>query len=255
MILFQDVEVAARLEEREKVEVLSDEAIDFEPAKILIIEDVLLNRELLKRFLKKFKYLELSEAENGKIAIEKVRMSRPDLILMDMKMPEMDGYEATEYLKKDPTTSSIPIIAITASVLNHTDWERKAMCDEYIRKPIRMEELQKKMAKFLRTKEIETNVNMLSFQKIKNPKKLYEILSLERMEIWKDIREILIVDNIIVFAKDLIELGELHDYKELVAWARKLEKSASLYDAKEMKRTLSQFPELIMNLRNFIRED
>ena len=73
--------------------------VRFEPASVLVADDVKTNRDLIKEFLKEFD-IKIIEAENGKQAVNLAAELKPELILMDMKMPEMDGYEATELLKK-----------------------------------------------------------------------------------------------------------------------------------------------------------
>lgn len=130
------------------------DTIDFEDATILLVDDALLNRELIKRFLKEYKQLKIIEAENGRIAIEKAKVEQPDCILMDMKMPIMDGYKASRYLKQEPSTASIPIIAVTASVLSQSQEEIQSLCDDYIGKPVNKTQLVEKLSKFLKTQKI-----------------------------------------------------------------------------------------------------
>lgn len=90
--------------------------LKFKKAKILIADDVDVNRELILNYLED-QDIELIQAQNGKQAIDLAKEIRPDLILMDMKMPEVDGYEASEKIRTNTTTANIPIIAITASVM------------------------------------------------------------------------------------------------------------------------------------------
>ncbi len=237
-------------------------SIRFDTAKILIVDDVPLNRELIKKFLESYKELELFEAENGKIAIEKATQILPDLILMDMKMPEMNGFEATDYLKKHPSTSSIPIIALTASALSHSKEEIQLICDDYIRKPVSREYLIKRLSVFLKTKTFETNIDDIQEHKgftkqfspsqIENLKELYKILKEEKLRVWESIQEIIIIDDIVNFSRDMIDLGNRYDYSELVLWAKRVEKYALLYDTQEMKSLLSQFPKILNRCQHLV---
>lgn len=110
--------------------------IRFEKATILIVDDIDYNRELLKGFLKGYE-LSLVEAENGQEAIEKCREYHPDLILMDMKMPVMDGYRAVELLKQDHELKDIPVVAITASAMKDDEKMIRRMCQAYLPKPVK----------------------------------------------------------------------------------------------------------------------
>ena len=102
---------------------------------VLLVEDNEDNRIVYSTILRHFGY-EVSEALNGEEGIAKARSERPDLILMDISIPIIDGWEATQVLKHDPVTRDIPIIALTAHALA-SDRE-KAMevgCDGYLAKP------------------------------------------------------------------------------------------------------------------------
>ena len=105
--------------------------------RILIIEDNELNRDMLSRFLLLFKYEVLPPAIDGRQGVEMAKATLPDLILMDMSLPDVDGWEVTRQLKADLATSSIPVIALTAHAMAG-DREKAidAGCDEYETKPI-----------------------------------------------------------------------------------------------------------------------
>lgn len=107
--------------------------------KILHIEDNFENRILVRRLLQSAEY-EVLEAENAFQAITQLRSSRPDLILMDINMPDVDGYTLTAKLKTVPGIRQIPIIAITANAMRG-DKEKSlsAGCDGYIEKPINID--------------------------------------------------------------------------------------------------------------------
>ena len=115
----------------------------------MIVDDIFTNRQLVRDFLEEFPDLTLFEAENGKIALDYVTEFSPDLILMDIKMPVMDGVEAIKRLKSDPFTRTIPVIALTASAFEHTKIEIAAACDGYLQKPVSRKNLIEKLMEFL----------------------------------------------------------------------------------------------------------
>lgn len=104
--------------------------------RILVVEDSPMNRKILEVLLRGHGYEPL-EAEDGNQAMEIISEDPPDLILMDMQLPGIDGYELTRRLRQDPATKDIPIIAVTANAMAGDD--RKALdagCDAYVAKPI-----------------------------------------------------------------------------------------------------------------------
>lgn len=107
-------------------------------ARILIVEDNMDNYELVRFVLEREGY-DVFLAVNGRDGVDAAIAQKPDLILMDLGMPEMDGWVAIEKLKAEDTTKSIPLYALTAHTLPH-DRKRalKAGCDGYLPKPIHM---------------------------------------------------------------------------------------------------------------------
>jgi CheY-like chemotaxis protein len=118
-------------------------------AKVLLVEDQEDNRDMLFRRLVKRGY-EVSIAVDGAEGVERARSESPDLILMDMSLPVMDGWEATRILKGEEGTRSIPVVALTAHAMS-TDREKafEAGCDAYETKPIELPRLLETMEKLL----------------------------------------------------------------------------------------------------------
>jgi two-component system cell cycle response regulator DivK len=102
--------------------------------RILLVEDEEDNMQILRDLLAEG--YEIVEADNGEKALAAVASRRPDLILMDIQLPIMDGYEATRRLKADPASRSIPIIAITSYAMGEDEKRaRGAGCDDFVAKP------------------------------------------------------------------------------------------------------------------------
>jgi two-component system, cell cycle response regulator DivK len=103
--------------------------------RILVVEDQEDNRRILRDLLTSAGY-EIIEAENGQEALAAAARERPDLILMDIQLPLLDGYEATRRIKADPDLRAIPIIAVTSYALSGDEGKaRAAGCDAYVTKP------------------------------------------------------------------------------------------------------------------------
>ena len=117
--------------------------------RILVVEDQEDNRQIIRDMLAGRDY-EIIEAENGEEALAAVAKQRPDLILMDVQLPIMDGYEATRRIKADPALRSIPIIAVTSYALSEEDKRaRAAGCDDYVAKPYSPRQLLAKIRQHL----------------------------------------------------------------------------------------------------------
>jgi two-component system, cell cycle response regulator DivK len=117
--------------------------------KILIVEDNEMNREMLTRRLERRGY-EVVIAVDGEKGIERARRDRPDLILMDMSLPVVDGWEATRLMKADAALRHIPVIALTAHAMaNDREKALDAGCDDYDTKPIELPRLLEKIQTLL----------------------------------------------------------------------------------------------------------
>ena len=118
-------------------------------AKILVVEDNEMNMDMLTRRLIR-KGFEVITAVDGEEGINKVETESPDLVLMDVGLPGMDGWEATEIIRADDSTKHIPIIAITAHAMaGDREKAREVGCDDYETKPIDFPRLLEKMDKLL----------------------------------------------------------------------------------------------------------
>jgi len=110
-------------------------------AKILLVEDNELNRDMLKRRLERREH-EVAIAVDGAEGVEKASSEKPDIILMDLNLPILDGWEATRQIKANEDTSGIPVIALTAHAM--TGDQKKALeagCDDYDTKPVELPRL------------------------------------------------------------------------------------------------------------------
>ena len=116
--------------------------------KILLVEDNEMNKDMLSRRLMKKGY-DIVFAMDGQEAIDMAKSEMPDIILMDMVLPVKNGLQATKEIKADSSTSSIPVIALTAHAMDeHRQEAMDAGCDEYETKPVRLPSLLEKIEQF-----------------------------------------------------------------------------------------------------------
>jgi CheY-like chemotaxis protein len=115
------------------------------PVRVLLVDDYADARDMYSEFLR-FSGFEVIEAGNGLEAIQRAVDDAPDIVLMDMSLPVMDGWEATRRLKADKRTAGIPVVAITGHAINSMfEGARRAGCDSFIAKPCLPEDLVKEI--------------------------------------------------------------------------------------------------------------
>jgi CheY-like chemotaxis protein len=135
--------------------------IDISGSRVLIADDNQPNRELLEAYLDDEGY-EIIMAGDGEQTMERVAEQAPDIILLDIMMPRLSGYEVCERLKADPATRSIPVLMVTA--LNEMGDIEKAIekgCDDFLKKPVNRLELQTRVRSLLRVRHLQNERDRL----------------------------------------------------------------------------------------------
>jgi len=227
----------------------------FEGKSILIVDDIDVNRELIIGFLEGTGVITF-EAGNGEQAIEITKQKKPDLILMDMKMPIMNGEEATISIRNDEEISRIPIIALTASAMKGDEQRMKEIgCNDYISKPIEKNKLLKIIFKYLSFEKISKNKtvdkeDIPKQENISNKEELLSIIQNEFIPILKNIKKNLIIGQVRDFALKLNNLGEKYNSKTIINYANILEKQTKSFDLINIRKTLNDFDERIINVIN-----
>jgi CheY-like chemotaxis protein/two-component sensor histidine kinase len=229
--------------------------VAFKEAKILIVDDVQLNRELLKTYLD-YPKVELIEAENGEEAINLALHFLPDVILMDMKMPIVDGQEATKIIKQHDSLKNIPIIAITASVMKDYEIQLRSFCDSVLKKPITKTELVLELVRFLKYSVIPLEPIDIAASApreqnqlcVHNPQvlavKLSELIEILQGEVktkWQGFKDTLTINNIEDFANYMKMLGIEYHYNPLVIWGDHLYSQATVFDIRCFTRNVGGF--------------
>ncbi len=232
--------------------------VAFERACLLVADDMEINRDLIRCLLEEHNFRFL-EAANGEETLQMARTHQPDLILLDMKMPVADGYQATQQLKSDPKTGNIPIIAVTASAMKEAERRIRSICDGYLRKPINKQELLTALKRFLphqievEGEGVERLLPDSEEGMDREPEGLAELIEQmeRRKQVWKELSETLTVNDIERFAAELRDLGEAHHYPPLSRWGRRLETEAAVFDVDAMMKTLESFPRLLERIQRF----
>ncbi|OGV37654.1 MAG: hypothetical protein A2020_14880 [Lentisphaerae bacterium GWF2_45_14] len=238
-VILKEVEIAAAgtLPDREE-KVLSFDSIIFEEATILIVDDIDYNREIIREFLSGYGFA-IFEAKNGREVIEKAKECHPDLVLLDMKMPDMNGCEVADILKKDDELKDVPIIAVTASAMKKDEEAISKVCDSYLKKPISRTDLICDLMKFLPYTEekrelIPESEKGLSTEMAAEYPDLLEILK-TKYTYCEELQEQMAVDKIEEFATEMKELGTAHNCQPLIRWSEQLYWAAIGFDGIKMK--------------------
>ncbi|MGD2092173.1 MAG: ATP-binding protein [Candidatus Aminicenantes bacterium] len=248
------------------------ENVRFEEALILVVDDKESNRKILMEYLNNSP-MNFIEAENGKEAVELARQHHPDLVLMDMRMPVMGGFEATRILKADEKLKKIPVIIITASAMKE-QWEeiKKAGGDAFLNKPISKSDLIIELMHFLPYVPAEfsepkkpTGLKSPPGLEVEDQKtispgplspearaKLPELLAiLQNRDIcsqWEKLSVTLIVDEIEDFSMKMKRLDQAYQSGLLSDWADRLLNRLKTYNVPKIQETLAYFPEVIKEI-------
>ena len=238
--------------------------VTFEPAKILLVDDITNNRELIFNFLETTG-LEIFDAENGVEAVKLAKEIIPDLILMDLKMPLMDGFEATAILKSDEKLKSIPIIALTASAMKEEkDKILNSGFDHYLHKPISQKELIGELTKFLKHKKADDATNEISENEfliqqnqdeefIKNLPELFDMMNGKLKQKWETLRTTFILGEITLFATEIKTLAEKHHAFQLASWSEKLIEQTQSFDMENLPSTLNEYEIFISSFTRILK--
>jgi signal transduction histidine kinase/CheY-like chemotaxis protein/PAS domain-containing protein len=226
--------------------------IFFKPAKILVVDDILYNRQLVATFLKDYDF-EFIHAINGVEAIEKALTMFPDIIFMDLRMPKMDGYAATEFIKNNEKTASIPIIALTASIMQSDLKVVQKSFDGYIQKPFNKQTLLSQLVKFLHFSELpqkSVHDSEMNEGVIKNNESKVlsdEMKQLFQKELGIDLiisKDSVIVDDILKIIPKLEAFATVHKIESLQIKTQQLKSFIEEFDLDEMHHCLYSINEL-----------
>ena len=232
----------------------------FEPATVLIVDDNDENRKLIVDMLD-YSPLSLLQAANGEEAVELAEKHIPDLILMDLRMPVMGGYKASEIIKTNATTKSIPIIVLTASIKNFkTINANDKYFDEFLVKPLNIRESFHKLKKYLKHTIVESehsalanNVDTITFAlSTEQKKKLMEFIKILESELMPEYEKALksqVINEIEEFGEKFCAITQETGFLMFEQYCKDIETFADSFDFNSLMQTFRKFPEFIKRLK------
>ena len=251
------VEVASGAAENEAG---GDSRVDFnqlKASKILVVDDNHFNRELALGYLEGSHH-EVEEANDGQQGIDKVREWRPDLVLMDIRMPVMDGKQAREQIKADPELKTIPVVAVTASSLLHHSRELRRDFDGYMRKPFSRAQLFHALAKILPSLEEAVVEEVIEAKEAGDfdSSKWGDLI--EKMRQWdtrvvEPLMKSMVIGEVVEFAKRLESEAQVAGCEPVENFAHQLAVQAGLFEVSKIESSLGGYKALIEELEAAIR--
>jgi two-component system, sensor histidine kinase len=253
-VTLRGVKIATTMPDTKKNTHFALNNVKFEKVKILVVDDIESNRNLIEEYLSKVN-LEVILAENGHKALLFAEKYHPALILMDIRMPEMDGYEAIKLLKNNPNTTNIPIIAVTASVTFNAKTKIKTHgFDGYLAKPVNFSELLGELSRYLKympetvaNREVNHTFNL---NDIVDFPILRSKIEQEIMPLWEDANTVIETEVITKLANQLIELGNEHNVPIFVNHGELLQEYLQTFNITDILEILKHLSNIIKKLIN-----
>ena len=221
-------------------------------------------RKLLRVYLKWYGF-EIVEAISAKGALQEIRKKRPDLIFTDIKMPEMDGCQFTEILKKSPQWGDIPVIAVTALVMKEEAERIRNTCDGFIAKPFDRNLLIAELKRHLEFSEVQAEpdaaeapdtaeppdaADIVNQELLENLPQLLDMLENEIKPAWDQLNDALTIKKVKAFSEKVLDAGIAHHCAALQTWGMNLRQLAEAFEMEKLNGELQRFPEIYKNLQN-----
>ena len=230
--------------------------VSFDNAQILVVDDIESNRVLIKEALT-LSGVDVKEAENGKEAVQVSQECLPDVIIMDIRMPVMDGYESTKIIKSYPKTKNIPIIALTANAtIEEANRLKESNFDAYLTKPVNMKELYCELYHHIQhaeknkplTPTPETSTQTPNEESIEKFSEFKNTLTSELLPAWKELEGVFLMDSIESFAEQLLALSIKHKASHLKQYSQNLKELVDIFDIDNLGKELKRFPKIVDGL-------
>ena len=263
-IVLHHVDVSSAVDNGEEyVDTFSD-SIVFQPAKILVTDDICTNRELVKGYLEDYDF-EIFEAENGKVCLDMAKKHRPDLILMDLKMPVMDGYTAIGHLNKLKDVCAVPIVILSASGLrSDLDGYTHLKVAGYLRKPVAKKELVSELMRHLPHSQKDMaachkpmDTDEFDWQSMDRTvlSQVCDQMQCDFLPRLKSLHDTFIIGDIECFAQEIEEVSRKYRIDALTRWARELSMQVEQFDMERIPGTLRKFSEMIGGMKDRIDQE
>ncbi|HEY4988742.1 MAG TPA: ATP-binding protein [Opitutaceae bacterium] len=254
-----DVGLSFRLPQDPDSEAVED--VDFDdlvPSNILVVDDNAANRELLEGYFHGTHH-RLSYASDGLEAVESVRAGKPDLVLMDIRMPNMDGRRALEEIRNLPGSEMLPIVAVTASTMIDDEFALRGIFAGFIRKPFTRHSLFRELSSFIPRNPAQFGALAPAARGVDRPlagalsapdRRADLVASLRELEVkvWPSVRENGAINETKGFAQRLAELGRSFSCVPLLNYAQLLQQDAETYAVARLASDLNDYPVLVGSL-------
>jgi signal transduction histidine kinase/CheY-like chemotaxis protein len=220
------------------------------PAKILIVDDVPMNLRLMRSYLEGCHH-QILEAEDGAAALAICRDQLPDIVLVDINLPDLDGRAVQFHLKEVEATRNIPLIAVSASTMSDARMELEKSFDGFLEKPLSRSRLFVELSRILQPKKPEafvpSEVHSITVEHaaLREPAGLEESLIVLLAAPWPELVKLVPAQATISFAEKLSELASQHESLSLMEYAKKLKDAAGTFDLETASGHLRAFPEIV----------
>jgi len=251
-VLLKNIPCTSRRQQNMEMTNIDPRRIKFHPALVIIADDVDNNRKYLKTVIQDTQ-LEVLESINGMETFELAKARRPQLIITDLKMPGLNGFELLSKLRNDPLTRHIPVIATTASAsIEEQDKLKVHRFDGILIKPIQINDVYIELMRFLPHEIIEEDGNKDNTADIAIVAKtdsdirvVKAILESEMMTLWKNFEEQQPLSEVESFASQIKELGKKYDLEILISYGNRLLMAVNNFDIDLMLKILADYPKLL----------
>ena len=251
---FPNIEISSRLPENQAKEAPAVDFNKLRPSKILAVDDNPTNRGLVSDIFAKTHH-EILLASSGQEAVAVATAQRPDVVLMDIRMPGMDGREAMRLIRQQPNLELLPLVAVTASSLSHEEQSLRRSFDGYIRKPFSLAELYRELALFIPANvNAETHLRpsaMASPPSAEIAQRWRDLIPLLRKlekEVWPDVLQGMAMSQVQGFSNQLGALARSSACAPLEQYAQNLMETVESFALAALENSLGQFPALVSEL-------
>lgn len=245
---------------------VSTEELFFKKNTVLLVEDNYYNLNLVKTIMEE-RNLNVITAENGKEALEKMNNAVPSLILMDIKMPVMNGYITTQLIRQNEQWKNIPVIALTADIMKESREKISASgCSGFLTKPVDEIQLLLMLMRFLPWEHLEETANSDDKNNAaistapaspeltpETMEKLSSLLDSQLIPRWETLGDSLLLDDWVEFGKRVKSAGELHNVPVLADYGEEIVSNVVRLNIIELKKSIRKFPALVNSFKKQMR--
>jgi PAS domain S-box-containing protein len=258
-ITLKDVKVA-EVSEQTQLEVENQNSLILEPCQIMIVDDVEFNIRVLKRIID-MENVSFLEAKSGEEALDLLLSEKPDIIFMDIRMPGINGYVATEIIKKNEKFANTPVIAFTASTMSDETDRINEIFDAFLQKPVFKKDIYAVLKKFLPYKykiqedyKLDDNLSITP-ECIEKLPEVIKSLEDQFLPEWESIKNDLIIFDIEDFNNRLSDFASNNSCGLLDRYCRELNQGLQSFDIEVIEKKLAEFQDLIFKLKQFNAKD